>query len=239
MRAVRKGAAYLYADGLPYAQARSGLAARIGRYCSYCERKENLLEVEHIQPKGVHMAKECLWSNFLLACKNCNSIKWKKNPRLADWLIPDRDNTMAAFAYREDGIVEVAATVSAALIPVATLTLDLLDLNKEVRQVLDETGNLVALDRRNQRLEAWAMAKHYRLAWDATPSPLLQTAIVHLATLQGFFSKRMAAFSGVAQIRFALVEAFPGTESACFDPVSSVADRVHPNADALDAGSKL
>ena len=239
MRVLRKGGAYLYADGVPYGQARAGLAARIGRYCSYCERRENLLEVEHIQPKAIHPAKERLWSNFLLSCKNCNSAKRAKDPELTDWLIPDRDNTMAAFVYRQDGIVDIAPTVPLALIPAAKATLDLVDLNREVREVFDEAGNLVALDRRSQRLEAWLLAKRFRLHWDQVPSPPLQDAIMELARTGGFFSIWMSAFDGVAQIRQGFIQLFPGTESACFDPISSTASRAHPNADGLDAGGKL
>lgn len=112
MRPVSKGnLPYLYANGEPYGQAADGLAARIGKYCSYCERLlDHGREVEHIQPKSIvaNNALETAWSNFLLACKNCNATKSKHNPGLDEWLIPDRDNTQAAFVYREDGILDVA-----------------------------------------------------------------------------------------------------------------------------------
>lgn len=240
MRPVSKGGPYLYTDGQAYGDALAGLAARIGRYCSYCERAVSTgLEVEHIQPKSIHSAQERVWRNFLLGCKNCNATKSDKNPGLHEWLIPDRDNTFAAFLYREDSLIEVRPALTGALDVAANLTLDLMGLNKEVRQTLDDDGNLVALDRRTQRLEAWLMAKRYHGKWQATQLPLLEEAIVDLAQAIGHFSVWMAAFEDVPHIRLRFIAAFAGTETACFDSVTSTPISPHPNLDALPDGSKL
>lgn len=216
-----------------------GLEARLGLYCSYCERHlKTGLEVEHIQPKkfpaNAHL--ERAWNNFLLACKNCNTCKGTKNPALADWLIPDRDNTFSAFLYRQDGVIEVLPGPQEAL---AALTLDILNLNKKVRETKDDNGKLLALDKRTQRMDSWLMALRWRDKWNQRPNEDNEDAIIHIATKDGFFSIWMAAFEGIPQIRKRLIEAFPGTETACFDPVTTQAASPHPNTDGLPHGGKL
>lgn len=239
MRPVRKGLPYLYADGQPYDNARHGLEVRLGMYCSYCERQlDTGLEVEHIQPKDptLNPHLERVWSNFLLACKNCNTCKGIKNDPLADWLIPDRDNTFAAFEYRQDGVIDARPGPAATL---ASKTLEIMNLNKEVREVRDPQGNLLAWDRRTQRMDYWSLANTWRARWDLRPTLDNEAAIVDLAKVSGLFSIWMAAFEGVPQIRLKLISAFPGTEQACFDPVTTVPVSPHPNQDKLAAGSKL
>lgn len=65
-------------DFADYDDAKPFLLARLGPFCSYCERRiPTNLAVEHIQPKGVpkYAPLEKTWDNFLLACVNCNSTK--------------------------------------------------------------------------------------------------------------------------------------------------------------------
>lgn len=244
MRPVSKGKTpYLYTNGKPYGQAAKGLAARIGKYCSYCERLlDHGMEVEHIQPKSVaaHKALETEWLNFLLACKNCNSTKSKHDPGLDEWLIPDRDNTLAAFVYRKDGVIEVKAGLLPPTSAQAQKTLDLMKLNRKVRRVLDEKGNLVALDRRNQRMQAWLLAERWVAKYGARPTADNADAIVDLAATGGFFSIWMAAFLAFPVIRQRLINAnaFVGIEKTCF-ALTTLPSVVHPNTDAWLHGSKL
>jgi len=239
MRPVSKGKVpYEYTNGQPYGKAVGGLSARIGKYCSYCERRlNNGIEVEHIQAKDIHDALERVWSNFLVSCKNCNSTKSKKDPALSDWLIPDRDNTAAAFSYRKDGVIEVV--VGGVVKSCAEKTLDLMNLNKEVRRVLDEQGNLLALDRRTQRLEAWVAAERWSTRYASNQSADLQDAIIEIVKLSGFFSIWMQAFTGFPDMRRKFIENFPGTEVSCYDAVTTMAVGMHPNSDGWGAGSKL
>ncbi|HBG08010.1 MAG TPA: HNH endonuclease [Geobacter sp.] len=239
MRPVRKGLPYLYTDGQAYEKARPGLEVRLGLYCSFCERKlDTGLEVEHIQPKdpALNPHLEKVWSNFLLACKNCNTCKGTKNDPLADWLIPDRDNTFAAFEYLQDGVIEVRPGPAARL---ATNTFEILNLNKEVREIRDPQGNLLAWDKRTQRMDYWSSANTWRRRWDLRPTSDNEDAIVDLAKVSGLFSIWMTAFEGVPQIRLRLIDAFPGTEKACFDPVTTAPVSPHSNLDGLTAGGKI
>lgn len=240
MRPVNKGKPYLYVDGQPYGRALNGLQARLGMYCSYCERRVDAsgLEVEHIQPKApaLNPGLEKVWSNFLLACKNCNTCKGKKNEPLANWLIPDRDNTFRAFIYRKDGVIDVQPGTASAL---AIKTLQILNINKKVRLVSDPQGNLLAWDKRTQRMEIWSLANKWRLRWNARPTQDVEEAIIDLAKRTHFFSIWMAAFEGVLQIRKKLITEFPRTEQACFNAVTTAPDTSHPNHDGLLNGGKL
>ena len=81
-----------------YKQARDPLIERIGDYCSYCEiALPSQIDVEHVLAKTLHPALELEWTNFLLACKNCNTIKSNKDIELEDLYWPHRDNTLRAF----------------------------------------------------------------------------------------------------------------------------------------------
>lgn len=219
------------------------MAARIGAYCSYCELVlDHGREVEHIQPKSVpaNAALETQWSNFLLACKNCNATKSKHDPALNEWLIPDRDNTAAAFVYRKDGIIDVAPALLPPTSDQATKTLGLMKLNRKVHRVLNEKGNLVALDRRNQRMQAWLLAERWVQKFTANPTADSADAIIDLATTGGFFSIWMTAFVAFPAIRQRLIDApkFQGTEKSCFD-AATLPTVTHPNTDGWLHGSKL
>src|SRR5271157_2553705 len=105
MRPVLRGNSPQAADYDNYRDAFGELTGRIGMFCSYCERRiPTQLAVEHIQPKGLpaYAHLQGRWENFLLGCVNCNSTKGDKDVVLADVLLPDRDNTAAAYEYTMD-----------------------------------------------------------------------------------------------------------------------------------------
>ena len=111
MRSVDRGPWPNGNDGRPipfpeYGHAKGPLIARIGEFCSYCERRGDL-HVEHVVPKSVGCELEREWSNFLLGCVNCNSRKSKKNDSRQGFLWPDTDDTFGAFVYRSGGRVSV------------------------------------------------------------------------------------------------------------------------------------
>jgi hypothetical protein len=59
-----------------YSYARGGLVANLGQYCSFCEMPlAASLAVEHMLPKVYFPNLAASWSNFLLACTICNSVK--------------------------------------------------------------------------------------------------------------------------------------------------------------------
>ncbi len=244
MRPVRRGASPQPDDFAPYKDAQPHLIARMGRYCSYCERRiATQLAVDHIQPKGVAAYADLIgrWENYLLACVNCNSTKKDKNVGLGDVLLPDRDNTSAAFAYLADGRVEPKVCLAPAVFLKARDTLALTGLDKKIGLALDENGKQVAIDRVSQRMEVWATAEVTRS--DVTSSPgndAVRRLAVRVALGHGFFSIWMRVFDDDPEMRNRLIDAFEGTrDSGCFDPVTTESVSPAPNPDGLAFGGKL
>lgn len=92
-----------------YKDARDPLIQRIGDYCSYCENAlHSEIDVEHVQPKSRPPYASLVWTNFLLACGYCNSVKGDNPVAIADFFWPDADNTYRAFKYDLDRPPSVA-----------------------------------------------------------------------------------------------------------------------------------
>ena len=245
MRPIRRGASPQAEDFDPYATAQPYLVSRLGMYCSYCERRIcTNLAVEHIQPKVLaefaHL--EGTWTNYLLACVNCNSTKSAKPVNLHDTLLPDRDNTFVAFSYLKDGsVVPSAAVDERGMRAMAEATLALTGLDRANRGILDENDKEVALDRASQRREAWLVALANRDEIEAGPHLIpLRDAAVRVALATGFFSIWMTVFADDFDMRQRLIVAFSGTQaSQCFDAITAQPVSPAPNPDRLVGGGKL
>ena len=117
MRPIERGDTPQDENGNPkvfakHANARPDLIDRLGQYCSYCEmRVPTSLAVEHIKPQNHHPGLKLAWSNFLLSCTNCNSIKGSQDINLDNYYWPDRDNTVRAIKYLSGGRVQVNSEV--------------------------------------------------------------------------------------------------------------------------------
>lgn len=237
MRPVRKGISPTgNVDFDDYKKAFPHLVGRIGSYCSYCERRiATNLAVEHIQPKDGqhgHPGLVGTWSNFLLACVNCNSTKGAKEVILSNLLLPDRDNTFYAYAYSADGKVAPAAQLSPAQQAIAQETLSLTGLDKKVSQIIDENGRVVALDRESQRMQVWGQAQTALVDVTSTPNnERLKHWIIEAAKATGFFSIWITVFAGNNDMCLRFITAFEGTgESGCFDAAGiSVAPSLNPD----------
>lgn len=192
------------------------LLARLGPYCSYCERRiPTNLAVEHIQPKDSHRYPELegRWNNYLLACVNCNSTKGDKDVRPENFYLPDRDNTLAAFQYLPDGVISPRIPGDTTAVDTLTLT----GLDKEVREVFDDNGKLVAADRIGQRMEAWLKAVRSKDRLQRNPSQELIDCVVELAQSEGFFSVWMTVFEDMPAMRQHFINGFASTSPSCFD----------------------
>ena len=215
----------------------------IASYCSYCERKiDTNLAVEHIQPKNGefgHPELEFTWSNFLLACVNCNSTKGAKEVLLNNLLLPDRDNTFYAFKYRADGIIEARDTLSPINRTRANNTLKLLGLDKETRETFSAIDNLIAQDRSSQRIEVWGIAEEALSNYsDNVENKIIKELIIKNMLLSGFFSIWMTVFKDCTEMKNLFINAIHGTrESGCFDDEANVITP-HPNEDGLEGGGK-
>lgn len=215
MRPVSKGTApaAAYAD---YRDAALDLIARIGRYCSYCERQiETHLAVEHIQPKSHVPTLRTSWTNFLLGCVNCNSCKGQDPVRLTDYFWPDCDNTIRAFEYTAAGLIVGHRTLSQADADKAAATISLVGLD---RYPGSPAGSPTDADLRwHRRLEVWDLAKRCVARLAANNSIEVRELIVENALARGMFSIWWSVFAGDADMRRRLREAFVGTDPASFD----------------------
>jgi uncharacterized protein (TIGR02646 family) len=217
MRPVERGTCPTEADDIPkkfrkYQDAQVELVARIGKYCSYCERSLSNAAIEHKRPRKWHPILECDWDNFLLACSNCNSTKGARNIQLEDYYWADQDNTARAFEYHKAGTIYVNSCLTLAEQQLAQNTLELTGLNKV------PSHPSIRDDRWQTRRDVWNMAEEFwnRLQTSREPEGL-KAAIVQLALAKGFWSVWMTVFHEDSDMLNRLIQAFPGTCRSCFD----------------------
>lgn len=215
MRPVSKGEAPVaaYAE---YRDAAPDLIARIGRYCSYCERQiETHLAVEHIQAKSLVAALRTSWTNFLLGCVNCNSCKGDAPVQLTEYFWPDCDNTIRAFEYTTAGVVVGHSALGQTDADKAQATISLVGLD---RYPGSPAGNPTQADLRWQRRrEVWTLANQCVARLAANNSIEVRELIVETALGRGMFSIWWTAFAGDVDMRRRLREAFVGTDPTSFD----------------------
>ena len=198
-----------------YRKARGPLIDRIGQYCSYCEmRLDSSLALEHVKSKIHNPDEELHWDNFLLACTNCNSNKGHDDLNLGNYLWPDADNTFYALQYKEGGLISPS---------------DRLDDNPVLKQKAQDTIELTGLDKQpindpaasdrrwNNRREAWDIAVESKRLLANNDTPEMRRQIILHATARGYWSIWITVFGDDSNMRRRLLEAFPGTCSACFD----------------------
>lgn len=200
-----------------YQDAIGDLEARLGCYCSYCERRfPALLAVEHVSPKISDPARTIDWTNFLLGCVNCNSTKGDTPTNDQDFLWPDKDNTLAAFEYRDGGLVEASPGLSPDIRQKAVSLIELIGLDRHPGQPDDKQPT--DRDKRYlEREENWKLAQQMRDVLSRNDNEDFREVIVRLAIKSGFFSIWFGAFQDDQEIRRRLVDAFAGTARDCFE----------------------
>lgn len=215
MRPVERGEApRVYTD---YRDAFGDLSARLGDYCSYCERRmPSSLAIEHIVPKSRRPELETEWTNFLLSCANCNLTKSNTPVEVEDFLWPYRDNTFLAFVYTEGGLVRLAQDLSSSQREKAQALLDLVGLQRHPAR---GRTNLSRTDYRwQQRDQAWKVAELCKERFiTLARSDEAKDLVLIAAQGQGFFSIWMTVFEDEPEIKKALIQLFPGTAPSCFD----------------------
>jgi len=201
-----------------YQEAGPHLQQRIGDYCSYCERQiETHLAVEHIQSKLLVPELQNSWSNFLLACVNCNSSKGDISINLPDFFWPDCDNTLLALEYTHGGIIRPNQALPAPAQTKAQATIELTGLDKDPGNPRPERRPTHSDQRWQRRLEAWQLAERDRQRLANNNSPEVRELIVESALGRGMFSIWWTVFDGDVDMRRRLREAFFGTDPGCFD----------------------
>lgn len=200
-----------------YQEARLDLTTRLGQYCSYCEVfVPSALEVEHIQPKKGPYGRPELkltWSNFLLACKNCNTTKSDKrvDDQLQEHYWPHKDNTFRAFQYQPGGIVSVNANLTDPEKERAQRTIKLTGLDKT--PIL---GAKATDWRWQNRRKAWDKAERALRHLQRVDTPQMREQIVDTA-MAGFWSVWMTVFQSDHDMLQRFIQKFAGTCRDCFD----------------------
>jgi uncharacterized protein (TIGR02646 family) len=242
MRPIRRNNSPITGEFAKYENAKPELVSRLGLFCSYCERKiSTSLAIEHIEPKDKVPTLERVWSNFLLACVNCNSCKSNKNVDFKRLLFPDRDNTFHSYTYLDDGTITVSPMLSAQQRKQAQDTLKLVGLDKPMQKYSNSNDEVVALDRSAQRMEAIAIAQQSLSLLETSPEvEALKQSIVISAKEAGFFSIWMQVFNAHPQMKILFIKAFKGTEdSGCFNMQTRDSITPAPNPDELSDGGKV
>ena len=207
------GVPVLFAD---YQHARPYLIERLGEYCSYCEMQiSSSLHVEHKLPKGVqryaHLERE--WSNFLLACPNCNPTKGHKDINAEDYVWPDTDNTLFAFDYGPGALIGPSSGI--------TDSADRRRVQNTISLVgLDRiAGNVkMASDRRwLNREHTWGVANKSLANLNCNDTPELRDTISELAKARGFYSVWYTVFQHDRDMLERFYKKYSGTCRQCFD----------------------
>jgi len=223
MRPVERGASpRVYTD---YKDAFGDLRARLGDYCSYCERRiPSGLAVEHVVPKSLHPELENEWTNFLLSCANCNSTKGNKAVEIDDFLWPYHDNTFLAFAYAKGGFVHLAANLTVAQEAKAQALMALLGLQRHQAPGWEDPSRA---DRRwRNREEVWAIAEKCKEDFESLQRIVVaKELIITTAKGYGLFSVWMTVFEDDSEMKTALIQAFLGTALSCFEQTGTAVNR--------------
>ncbi|MEM7429362.1 MAG: HNH endonuclease [Pseudomonadota bacterium] len=212
MRPVVKGPApRVYAK---HGDALDDLIDRLGRYCSYCERRlPNLPAVEHVEPQSLVPSKKLSWANFLLSCGNCNSTKLNKPVDLSKIAFPHLDCTARGLSYTGSR-VKIAPGLSAGEKKLVQAVVSLVGLDRHPAGPKPSPKD----KRWQDREQVWGIANEVKrdLKGDPTNATLRSMA---LRVAQGFghFSVWMTVFDDDKDMKQRLIDLFPGTAKNCFN----------------------
>lgn len=199
-------------DYVPYTRAKRPLVDNIGDYCSYCERPlpGSELDVEHVMPKDLPPHEATKWTNFLLACSNCNRAKWNNPVDLNHHHFPHLVNTYAIFDGRFGSNLGLRNGLQIADQKRAENTIQLLRLN---RNSTTDPAATDGDDRYVYRNAASSLVTKYLTKW--LNGECHTEVIVDLARGYGYWSIWMDAFVAYPEVQDALIAAFPGTYPDC------------------------
>lgn len=195
---------------IEHGKAKQFLIAKLGEYCSYCERPLGVadLEVEHILYKDNYSLFALDWANFLLSCKNCNTTKGIKDLRIIPCFLPHLHNLLC-YTNIHHSVVVVKPSLSTINTQKAQNFIDLVGLDRHDTSPSD--------DRWYKRMTTFDTAIDERDEYIRNPSTRNIDIIVKLAKARGFFSVWYFIFVDFPAIRAALMQAFIGTDNSCFD----------------------
>ena len=196
---------------IPYKNAKELLVENIDEYCSYCEIRVGYvsLEVEHVKPKDLYEDDKTKWENFILGCKNCNTIKGTTDVSLDDYHFPHIHNTFHSLEYLEGGLVRVNPGLERKEKLKAQKLLELVGLDRRPGH-----PRLTIADKRWQyRKNTYDLAKKYKQKLISGDVDI--EVVIDLAKGYGFWSVWMKVFNDNSDVITELIKAFKGTYLQC------------------------
>jgi len=203
-----------------YSHSRKYLIDRLGRFCSYCENSINAnLAIEHVQPKSSHLDLELKWSNFLLACTNCNSTKGKEDINLDEYIFPDTSNSFVYFDYDFSGIVKVKNNLSAENQKKALKTIELVGLDKCPPRVGTIEWKKASDSRFEKRLETVKITSDYFNIYNSASEESKKILILCFKDIikrSGFWSVWIQTFNSIPEVLKEITHCIKGTNELYF-----------------------
>ena len=178
------------------------------------------MDVEHVLPKSPNPALALEWTNFLLACGNCNSIKGDKDFELNEIYWADKDNSLRAFVYEQDQPPQIADDPDVDVdIAYDTIKLTGLDRVPGVAGYSDR-------DRRwLKRIDAWSMAMQVADFIEVEDTEEMRQMAIFVAKGIGFWSVWFEVFHDDKEMCQRLINEFPGSAVDCFDVDTNILPR--------------
>lgn len=221
MRPINRGAIPKKEDGIDlefktYSAAKIPLKDRLGSFCSYCEMNiDNQVDIEHVSPKSKNPDLELDWSNFLLGCKACNTIKGNNNQSRDGYVFPDHDNTAFLYDYLTS-YVKVDPTLDTNIKSLAQATLDLVQLDRRVDTFNRADDRFYA--REQARAKANLALKDYIELISSVPAekiPFLNRLTAN--SCNSFFSMWLQIFKDYPEVKRLILQNINGTAMECYD----------------------
>mgnify|MGYP004449447991 CR=1 FL=1 len=203
-----------------YSRARRDLKERIGSFCSYCERYlPTNAAIEHVPPTSLVHEKKLDWSNFLLACTNCNSCKKDKlinTDNIDSFVWPDQDDTFHLIEYDTSTYMpKVKSGLKDEQVNKVNNTLSLVGLDKPAPKIGTISYEECSDMRVEQRGQAFDIANKYLLRFINAKNDAHRTDIIDgicdYVLASGFWSVWMAVFKNEKDVIKRLIDCIPGT----------------------------
>ena len=211
-----------------YGDALDDLTDQIGLFCSYCEQPiQHAPEIEHVQPKSLEPHLERSWDNLLLGCMSCNRTKADKPVDLAQVAMPDTDITFRGLVFLEGGRIKVSPHLTGEQAELMRQVVSLVKLDRHPDAEVKDDRPTKRDKRAHLRSDVWNLANRY-LGYVKEPNgcTLMGKLIAEdLAPSKGFFSVWMTVFCDHPDMLERFIQAFPGTDTDCFDSKGQAVQR--------------
>jgi hypothetical protein len=135
-------------------------------------------------------------------------VKNDRNASRMGYLWPDRDNTILAFKYSEDNIIEPSDNLLPDTVLMATNTIDLMGLQRTPHsndEPTDRDSRWIA------RIRTWGVIEDSFRDWLSCPTPEMARQIARTALGHGFYSFWLKKFDNIPEVNDAIKQIFPNT----------------------------